>query len=56
MGLGTRTKAWRFTDINKDYTVSKAANLSAQRLTFRSSTRRPIQRNSWCLPGSPIPF
>jgi hypothetical protein len=23
MGLGTRTKAWRFTDINKDYTVSR---------------------------------
>lgn len=23
MGLGTRTKAWRFTDINKDYTVSQ---------------------------------
>ncbi|KAJ9097612.1 hypothetical protein QFC21_004647 [Naganishia friedmannii] len=22
MGLGTRTKAWRFTDINKDYTAS----------------------------------
>jgi hypothetical protein len=21
MGLGSRTKAWRFTDINKDYTV-----------------------------------
>jgi myotubularin-related protein 6/7/8 len=21
MGVGTRTKAWRFTDINKDYTV-----------------------------------
>ncbi len=23
MGLGSRTKAWRFTDINKDYIVSK---------------------------------
>ena len=22
MGVGTRSKAWRFTDINKDYTVS----------------------------------
>jgi hypothetical protein len=22
MGVGTRTKAWRFTDINKDYAVS----------------------------------
>lgn len=22
MGVGTRTKAWRFTDINKDYSVS----------------------------------
>ncbi len=21
MGVGTRSKAWRFTDINKDYTV-----------------------------------
>lgn len=21
MGVGTRTKAWRFTDINKDYSV-----------------------------------
>ena len=25
MGLGTRTKAWRFTDINKDYTVRPSA-------------------------------
>lgn len=27
MGLGTRTKAWRFTDINKDYSVSRATAL-----------------------------
>lgn len=27
MGLGTRTKAWRFTDINKDYSVSGACSL-----------------------------
>jgi myotubularin-related protein 6/7/8 len=23
-GVGVRTKAWRFTDINKDYSVSEA--------------------------------
>jgi myotubularin-related protein 6/7/8 len=25
MGLGTRTKAWRFTDVNKDYEVGEVA-------------------------------
>lgn len=25
MGVGTRTKAWRFTDLNKDYVVSSKA-------------------------------
>lgn len=24
MGVGTRSKAWRFTDINKDYSVGRA--------------------------------
>lgn len=23
MGIGSRTKAWRFTDINKDYSVGR---------------------------------
>lgn len=26
MGVGTRTKAWRFTDINKDYSVGRWLN------------------------------
>jgi myotubularin-related protein 6/7/8 len=27
MGVGTRTKAWRFTDINKDYSVRNPPSL-----------------------------
>lgn len=27
MGVGTRTKAWRFTDINKDYAVSAISDI-----------------------------
>ena len=29
MGVGLRTKAWRYTDINKDYSVSPPALISA---------------------------
>ena len=37
MGVGSRTKAWRFTDINKDYKVRSAisAFASVQRLKTR---------------------
>jgi hypothetical protein len=30
MGVGSRTKAWRFTDINKDYTVSEVSIVDAE--------------------------
>ena len=34
MGVGTRTKAWRFTDINKDYKVSTLFCLSYDDFSF----------------------
>ena len=34
MGVGTRSKAWRFTDINKDYSVRGARFCSGSRLNF----------------------
>src|ERR1700761_6928677 len=41
MGVGTRTKAWRFTDINKDYTVSRILIPFKERAQdFRSSVTR----------------
>lgn len=36
MGLGTRTKAWRFTDINKDYTVSRLNGVRVLQLILGS--------------------
>ena len=47
MGVGTRTKAWRFTDINKDYSVGDA-NLTwvISKLTLRSA-----MSNISCTPG-----
>lgn len=32
MGVGTRTKAWRFTDINKDYSVRSSFNPDVARI------------------------
>ncbi|SRR6266550_1747037 len=31
MGVGTRTKAWRFTDINKDFSVRALQSLASSR-------------------------
>ena len=36
LGVGTRSKAWRFTDINKDYSVREASLCSGSRLLMAS--------------------
>lgn len=43
MGVGTRTKAWRFTDINKDYKVNPLIPLLATISHKRDSSVQRIQ-------------
>lgn len=55
MGVGTRSKAWRFTDINKDYSVRYR---HTHTILYRdlhiptTSYHQHIRRASWCLRAS----
>jgi len=58
MGVGTRSKAWRFTDLNKDYSVCPSFSfLSDMALShYLLSSALPIPLVSLCLQGSVIPL
>ena len=58
MGVGTRSKAWRFTDLNKDYSVCLSFPFlsDVSLIHYLLSSAQPIPLVSLCLQGSAIPL